>query len=34
MQARAVYNLREAQILIEGWRRHYNTIRSHSALGY
>ena len=25
---------REAQILIEGWRRHYNTIRPHSALGY
>ncbi len=26
--------LREAQILIERWRRHYNTIRPHSALGY
>ncbi len=26
------YSLREAQILIEGWRRHYNTIRPHSAL--
>lgn len=25
---------REAQILIEQWRRHYNTVRPHSALGY
>jgi len=30
-----VFNsLREAQVLIENWRRHYNTIRPHSALGY
>ena len=28
------YSLREAQILIEQWRIHYNTVRSHSALGY
>ncbi len=28
------YTLREAQILIERWRRHYNTIRPHSSLGY
>lgn len=28
------YSLREAQILIEAWRRHYNTVRPHSALGY
>jgi transposase InsO family protein len=27
-------SLREAQILIENWRRHYNTIRPHSAVGY
>lgn len=26
-------SLREAQILIEQWRIHYNTIRPHSALG-
>ena len=25
--------LREAQILMERWRRHYNTVRPHSALG-
>jgi putative transposase len=28
------YSLREAQVLIEAWRRHYNTVRPHSALGY
>ena len=28
------YNLLEAQVLIEDWRRHYNTQRPHSALGY
>ena len=26
--------LREAKIVIEQWRRHYNTKRPHSALGY
>lgn len=28
------YSLREAQVIIEGWRKHYNTKRPHSALGY
>ena len=28
------YTLQEAQIIIEQWRNHYNTIRPHSALGY
>lgn len=28
------YSLAEAKILIEAWRRHYNTIRPHSSLGY
>ena len=28
------YSLREAQILIEQWRIHDNTVRPHSALGY
>ncbi|WP_245231212.1 integrase core domain-containing protein [Parasedimentitalea huanghaiensis] len=28
------YSLREAQIIIESWRNHYNTKRPHSALGY
>ena len=26
--------LKEAQIVIEGWRQHYNTRRPHSSLGY
>jgi len=28
------YSLKEAQVLIERWRYHYNTVRPHSALGY
>jgi len=28
------YSLKEAQTIIEAWRRHYNAIRPHSALGY
>jgi len=28
------YSLREAQIIIEGWRQHYNTVRPHASLGY
>jgi len=28
------YTLREAKVLIERWRRHYNTVRPHSSLGY
>ena len=28
------YTLREAQILIEAWRVHYNQVRPHSSLGY
>ena len=28
------YSLREAKIIIERWRNHYNTKRPHSALGY
>jgi transposase InsO family protein len=28
------YTLKEAQILIEEWRQHYNTIRPHSSLEY
>jgi transposase InsO family protein len=29
-----LYSLREAQIVIEQWRKHYNTVRPHSALNY
>lgn len=28
------YTLKEAKILIEQWRQHYNTVRPHSSLGY
>jgi len=28
------YTLREAQVLIEHWRVHYNTVRPHSSLNY
>lgn len=28
------YTLKEAQVIIERWREHYNTVRPHSSLGY
>ena len=28
------YTLREAQVVIESWRRHYNGVRPHASLGY
>jgi putative transposase len=28
------YSLREAEIVIESWRRHYNAVRPHASLGY
>lgn len=28
------YSLKEAQVMIEAWRRHYNALRPHSALGW
>ena len=28
------YTLKEAKVLIERWRHHYNTVRPHSSLGY
>ena len=28
------YSLKEAKVLIQQWRKHYNTVRPHSALGY
>ena len=34
LNAEIFYSLREAQILIERWRRHFNTIRPHSSLRY
>ena len=35
LQTREVFNtLLEAKVLIERWRKAYNTVRPHSALGY
>ncbi len=34
LRAEVFNSLREAQVLIERWRKHYNTARPHSALGY
>ena len=34
LNAEVFYSLREAQILIERWRRHYHTVRPHSSLRY
>jgi putative transposase len=28
------YSLKEAQIVVQQWRKHYNTVRPHSSLGY
>src|SRR5439155_17453996 len=28
------YTLREAKIIIESWRRHYNAVRPHASLDY
>ena len=28
------YTWKEAQIVIESWRRHYNAVRPHASLGY
>ena len=28
------YNIKEAKVLIENWRREYNTVRPHSSLDY
>lgn len=34
LNGEAFYGLREAQVVIESWRQHYNTARPHSSLGY
>jgi transposase InsO family protein len=28
------YTLKEVQIVVESWRRHYNAVRPHASLGY
>jgi len=34
LNGKIFYSLREAQIIIESWRIHYNTRRPHASLGY
>lgn len=34
LNAEVFNTLAEAKVLIEGWRRHYNTVRPHSSLRY
>ena len=34
MNGEVFYTLKEAQIIIEQWREHYNTKKPYSALGY
>jgi len=34
LNAEIFYTVREAQVLAEMWRQHYNRIRPHSSLGY
>ena len=34
LNAEVFNTLLEAKVLIEQWRRHYNTVRPHSSLGY
>jgi putative transposase len=33
LNGKIFHSLKEAQIVIEQWRKHYNTIRPHSAIG-
>ena len=34
LNAEIFYTMKEARIVIESWRRHYNTVRPHSSLNY
>src|SRR5215218_1770493 len=34
LEGEIFYSLREAKVVIESWRRHYNTVRPHASLGY
>ncbi len=34
LEGEIFYTLREAEVVIESWRRHYNTLRPHGSLGY
>jgi len=34
LDGKIFYSLAEARIVIESWRRYYNTVRPHGSLGY
>ena len=34
LNAEIFYNIQEAKVVIENWRKEYNTVRPHSSLGY
>lgn len=34
LNGESFYSLKEAQVILEQWRHHYNHIRPHSSLGY
>src|SRR6201982_3412478 len=34
VNAEIFYSMKELRVLAERWRRHYNTVRPHSSLGY
>lgn len=34
LNSEVFYTLKEASVMIERWRAHYNSIRPHSSLGY
>ena len=34
LEGEIFYSLREAQVVIESWRRHYNTVRPHASLRF
>ena len=34
LEGEIFYTLREAEVVIESWRRHYNTVRPHASLGF
>jgi transposase InsO family protein len=33
LNSETFFTLKEAKVLIESWRHHYNTVRPHSSLG-
>jgi putative transposase len=34
LNGKIFYSLKEVQIVVEQWRKHYNAVRLHSSMGY